>query len=123
LRKLFHQSTYTIDSIEFKTIGLREINILSDFPTTIIKNGYTITIPEPAVYIIQKILANPTRKPVSKRKKDIYSILNLLDHIEQDTYHNNRFKYIYGFLTQKQKETFKQVCESNHIKINILDDL
>jgi hypothetical protein len=53
-----HQSIYTIDSIEFKTIGLREINILSDFPTTIIKNGYTITIPEPAVYIIQKILAN-----------------------------------------------------------------
>ncbi|MGN0722560.1 MAG: hypothetical protein ACI4LT_00980 [Treponema sp.] len=52
--------------------GLRVINILSNFIREIEATGsdgeaYTITIPEPAVYVIQKILTNPIREPQEKK--------------------------------------------------------
>ena len=52
---------------------IRVINILSTFTRGIEATGsdgeaYTITIPEPAVYVIQKILTNPIREPQEKSK-------------------------------------------------------
>ena len=53
---------------------IRVINIFSTFTREIEATGsdgeaYTITIPEPAVYVIQKILTNPIREPQEKKSK------------------------------------------------------
>ena len=63
-----------IKHIGITSEGLRVINILSNFAREIEVTGtdgeiYTITVPEPAVFAIQKILTNPTRKPPEKNKK------------------------------------------------------
>lgn len=100
--------------------GLRVINILSNFAREIEvvdPDGeiYTIAIPEPAVFVIQKILTNPTRKPQEKKAKDIAAIKELLYHIEKSVEHRIKLNEVYKTLSVKQLKTLKQVCEENKI--------
>lgn len=81
------------------------------------RNGFKLIIPEPAVYVIQKILTNPERVPKSKRQKDIMAVEELLVHIKQSEYHMKKMKEIYGNLTKKQLATVKKVTEDNFITL------
>ena len=100
--------------------GLRVINILSNFAREIEATGtdgktYTLTIPEPAVYVIQKILTNPTREPQEKRAKDIAAVKELLYHSEKSTEHKINLNEVYKSLSAKQVKTVKQVCGEHQI--------
>lgn len=55
------KSSYPIRALGIKSEGLHVINILADYSCEIERNGCKIIVPEPAVYVIQKILTNPTR--------------------------------------------------------------
>ena len=99
---------------------MRVINILSNFAREVDVTGsngeeYTITIPEPAVYVIQKILTNPIREPQEKKAKDIAAVKELLYHIEKSTEHKIKLNEVYKTLSAKQLKTVKQVCEENQI--------
>lgn len=100
--------------------GLRAINILSDFAREIETTAtdgekYTLIIPEPSAYVIQKILTNPDREPREKRAKDIVAVKELLYHIEKSTEHKTKFSEVYKTLSVKQLKIIKQVCEENQI--------
>lgn len=100
--------------------GLRVINILSDFAREIESTAtdgekYTLIIPEPSAYLIQKILTNPDREPQEKRAKDIVAVKELLYHIEKSTEHKTKFSEVYKTLSVKQLKIIKQVCEENQI--------
>lgn len=100
--------------------GLRVINILANFAKKIETIGtdgevYTITIPEPAVYVIQKILTNPIREPQEKKAKDIAAVKELLYHIEKSTEHKIKLNEVYKTLSAKQLKIIKQVCDENKI--------
>lgn len=53
-----NKSSYSIHALGIESEGLREINILADYACEVKSKGYTIYVPEPAVYVIQKILNN-----------------------------------------------------------------
>ncbi len=100
--------------------GLRAINILSDFAreieaTATDGENYTLIIPEPSAYVIQKILTNPDREPREKRAKDIAAVKELLYHIGKSTEHKIKFSEVYKRLSAKQLKIIKQVCEENQI--------
>ena len=100
--------------------GLRVINILSDYAREVEKQGsdgkaYTITVPEPSAYVIQKILTNPVREPAEKKAKDIAAVKELLYHIEKSAEHKTKLKEVYLKLSAKQLKTVKQVCAENQI--------
>lgn len=111
------KSIYTIKPLGIKSEGLREINILSDYACEVERNGYTIIVPEPAVYVMQKILTNPTRVPRNKREKDIVAIEELLIHIKQSKIHMNKLEEIYNTLSKKQLSIVKKVTEENFITL------
>ena len=111
------ERVYPIRSLDIKSEGLREINILADFALEYRKNGLQIILPEPAVYVIQKILTNPTRVPVNKKEKDIRSVKNLLVHILQDKYHLEKLKEVISCLSRKQSATLKTVCQRYQIEM------
>lgn len=111
-------NVYSIRSLNIKSEGLREINIIADYTYEFRKNGLLIILPEPAVYVIQKILANPTRVPAFKKEKDIRSVKNILQYILADNYHN-KLAEIISILTKKQLAIFNRVCDEYHIEINI----
>lgn len=109
-----------IKPLGIKSEGLRVINILANFPREIEVQGldgnqYNIIIPEPAVYVIQKLLTNPVRNPPEKKEKDIVAVKELLYHIEQSEEHKTILKNVYKTLSAKQIKTLKQVCEENQI--------
>lgn len=108
---------YSIRSLGIKSEGLRIINMLADYACQIERNGYDLIVPEPAAYIMQKILANPTRVPISKRDKDMLAVEEILVHIKQSVYHSMKLNEVYGNLTTKQKETVNRVVTEYHIDL------
>ncbi|MEF9916899.1 MAG: GSU2403 family nucleotidyltransferase fold protein [Lachnospiraceae bacterium] len=111
------KSSYPIRALGIKSEGLRVINILADYACEIERNGYKLIIPEPAVYVIQKILTNPTRVPKGKRQKDIMAVEELLVHIKQSEYHMNKLKEIYSILSKKELAIVAKVTEENFIEL------
>ncbi|MBQ9539162.1 MAG: hypothetical protein IJU95_07810 [Treponema sp.] len=102
--------------------GLRVINILSNFACIVPKRladgiEYEITVPEPAVYVIQKILTNPTRQPEEKKLKVISAVKELLYHIKKDRRHYEKLLEVYGTLSKKQLKTIESVCSQHEIKL------
>lgn len=100
--------------------GLRVINILSDFAREVKITGtdnetYPLIIPEPAVYVIQKILTNPIREPPEKKAKDIVAVKELLYHIEKSSEHKTKLNEVYKTLSAKQLKTLNLVCKENQI--------
>lgn len=109
------QSVYLIKGLGIKAEGLRIINILDDYATEVTVNGYTIAVPLPAAYVVQKLLANPTRVPASKKEKDIASVLNLLPHIIKSEKHKQDLQRVILSLSSKQRKVLDEVTKANHI--------
>ena len=101
--------------------GLRVINILANFPREVETKSpdgkfYKLIVPEPAVYVVQKILTNPMRNPPEKKTKDIVAVKELLYHILQSEEHTAKLKEVYKSLSAKQLKVLKQVCAENGIE-------
>lgn len=111
------QSVYLIKGLGIKAEGLRIINMLDDYATEVMRNGYKITVPLPAAYVVQKLLANPTRVPASKKSKDIASVLNLLDHIKVSEKHRQDLNLVLSGLTEKQRAVLDKVVKENNIDL------
>lgn len=109
------RSVYLIAGLGIKAEGLRIINILDDFATEVSQNGYTVIVPLPSAYVVQKLLANPTRVPASKREKDIASVVNLLDHINASEKHRQDLNRVLSSLTVKQRKVLDEVTRTNRI--------
>ena len=111
-----------IKSLGITSEGLRIINILSNFAREIeilspAGRNHTLIIPEPAVYVIQKILTNPIRKPPEKKNKDIIAVKELLYHIKKSAEHSSKLKEVYDTLSAKQLKVLNQVCTENEINL------
>lgn len=109
-----------IKPLGIKSEGLRVINILYDFPLEIEKtdengNPFTLTVPEPSVYAVQKILTNPIRQPPEKKAKDIAAVKELLYHIQKSAYHSQKLLEVCKKLSAKQVKTLKTVCGETEI--------
>ncbi len=111
------KNPYHIRSLGIKSEGLRVINILADYACEIEQNGYKLIVPEPAVYVIQKILTNPTRVPSSKKQKDIMAVEEILVHIKQSEYHMDKLKEVYNNLSKKQLAIVEDVTKKNFIEL------
>ena len=111
------QTSYLIRALGIKAEGLRIINMLDDFASEVTKNGYTIIVPLPSAYVVQKILANPTRVPENKKKKDIAAVINLLEHIKASEKHRQDLQRVIASLTPKQRKVLDSVTQANHIDL------
>ena len=101
-----------IPSIGITAVGLREVNLLANYPLQLECRKYKITVPEPEAYIIQKLIINPLRTSDEKREKDMRGVDILLRHINRD-----RLRQIYDNLPKKDRQVVDDVCDSNAIKI------
>ena len=105
------QPVNKIPSLNIKAEGLREVNILANYPLMVECNGFSITVPEPEAYILQKLFAYPTRKPEYKIEKDIQSVKELLHHINVD-----RLKQIYSDMPKKSQKTISETKAEHFIE-------
>ena len=105
------QPVNKIPSLNIKAEGLREVNMLARYPLAVECNGFSITVPEPEAYILQKLFAYPTRKPEYKKEKDIQSVKELLRHINID-----RLKRIYSDMPKKSQKTISKTKAEHFIE-------
>ena len=113
-----------IKPLGIRSEGLRVINILSDFACEVehsdgAGNTFTVTVPEPAVYAVQKILTNPERNPPEKKAKDIEAVRELLYHIKKSDYHSAKLQEVYARLTKKQLGVLDSVCRENQLILSL----
>jgi len=101
-----------IPSLGIVGIGLRDINMLEQYPLVLKCGDYMITVPEPEIYILQKLIINPKRLKIEKREKDLESIRRLLPHINKE-----RLQEIYHMLTVKQRKAVDATCKAQYIDI------
>jgi len=101
-----------IPSLGIVGIGLRDINLLERYPLTLECDKYMITVPEPEVYILQKLIINSKRLKPDKKEKDLQSIRRLLPHINRERMHE-----IYSELTKKQQKAITETSEANFIEV------
>ena len=111
------QQFYDIPSIALKAEGLRVINMLQDYPLEVNCHGYEVRVPEPAAYVLQKLLANPTRQPVHKKDKDISAVRALLVHIKKSETEDRRIRIILNELTPKARKIIDDVCKNSLIEL------
>lgn len=109
-------ATKKIPSIGIIAESLHTINMLSDFPLELECKDYIVTVPEPAVYVLQKLYTNPTRKP-DKQEKDIRAIRELLPHIKSSENDSVRLKTIFCSLHKNYQNTILGVCKKNFIDL------
>jgi len=111
------QHIYEIPSLGIKAEGLRIINMLNDYPLELDCRDFIVTVPEPAAYVLQKLLANLSRTPTYKRKKDIDAVRAILVHIKQSVPDAGRISAIFEKLTPKAQRTIEGVCKENYIEL------
>ena len=74
-------------------------------------------IPNPAVYVIQKILTNPIREPFEKKEKDMAAVRELLYHINQSKVHSAKYQEVLETLTKKQLKILDSVKTDYNLDI------
>jgi len=109
-------STMKIPSLGITAESLRTVNLLADFPLDLVSKSYTVTVPEPAAYVLQKLYTNPTRR-ADKAEKDIRAIKLLLPHIKLSKYNNTRLYQIYNALHKNHQKIIFETCEKNFIEL------
>lgn len=72
-----------IPSLKIKAVGMREVNMLAEYPLAIDCNGYNITVPEPEAYMIHKLIINSKRTP-EKMEKDIRAMRELIRFADKE---------------------------------------
>lgn len=112
---------YKIDALNIKADSLRVIGLLSEYPRIISKNGYDICVPEPAVFIMQKILALPDRVPNYKKEKDVDAIRELLEHIGKKPEQKELLKEIYNrcMMNKKQAKIIEKVISEEKLNLGL----
>jgi len=113
------RSINEIKSLKIRAEGLRTVNMLAAYPlrinTSTLYSGIinsVITVPEPEAYIVQKLLANPTRTPTFKQEKDIQAVRELLGHVNKRRVHD-----ILVGLTKKEMAAVNDTAERNFLSL------
>jgi len=96
------QSINKIPSLNIKAEGLREVNMLADYPLELECNEFTIIVPEPEAYILQKLLINQMRTSEYKKEKDINAVKKLMPHVNK-----SRLKQIFCQMSKKEQKTIE----------------
>lgn len=106
-----------IEAFQIYSEGMRDVNILEKYPMHITAKGYNIIVPEPSIFIIQKLMVYQDRKPEYKREKDVIAINELLPYVLKSEIHSKRVKIIYEGLTEKEKKRIRAVCDERSIQL------
>jgi hypothetical protein len=100
---------YYVESLGVKAEGLRNMNLLAENAITVEVNGYQITIPKPAAYVLEKLYINDYRS--IKKEKDIRAVERILDMIKQSKGETETLLRLFESLSSKQKRKINEVCK------------
>jgi hypothetical protein len=110
---------YDIRSLGIVAEGIRELNLLEKYCVEVTKREISVLIPQPAVYVVHKILIFEKRCKQGKSEKDIRSVKNILRQIMNSPSQIESLTQIVENLTKKERKMFDLNCKENNIDLSI----
>ena len=102
---------YEIKKLNINAEGLRYLKPLQDFKFKMKHDGITIWLPEPEVFVLQKILISQKRKDTAKSEKDLLTAKNIGELCLRDSKRRRRLKEIYQIFPVKWQKTILNISE------------
>jgi len=101
-----------IPSLGIIGIGLRDVNMLADYPLVVKIRDYTVIIPKPEIYVLHKTLISSKRLKPEKREKDLESARELLPHVDKSC-----MRSMFDKLPKKQQKTIEENREKYFLRL------
>jgi len=98
--------------------SIRSLDILTKHPLPLTIRGYTVIVPEPAAYVLHKLLINNQRKP-AKQEKDLGSIRSVLTFVVASDGQKARLIEILESLSNNRQKRIRATADSNNIALPI----
>jgi len=109
------QSTITVPCLNgLVAQSIRSLDILTKHPLPLAIRGYTIVVPEPAAYVLHKLLINSKRKS-AKQEKDLSSIRSVLAFITTNSGQEDQVRKIFDSLSANRKKHVQSTAAVNNI--------
>lgn len=97
--------------------SLRNLEILRDNPLDLEINGFTISTPCPAAYVLQKMIINMERG--EKKEKDQRAIENILAHYHKDTVFKADLSRIFNGMKGKSPKKIRDYIQEHQLQLMI----
>jgi len=99
------EKTVKIPSLDITVESMRELDLLAKYPLTVKVNSFNVVVPEPAAYILQKLIVSAKRKTTEKQQKDLDSVDYMLFNIEHYGCDLSRVAEIFSNLHPNQQKS------------------
>lgn len=85
--------------------GLSYLKMLQDYKIRITDKGITVWAPEPAAFVLHKILISPKRKSSAKKEKDLMAAQSIGELCLTYDHHRDRLTSIFTAMPKKWQRT------------------
>jgi hypothetical protein len=105
-----------IPSTRIVSQSIDNLRIFKEYPLRVATHGHVICVPEPAAYVLQKLIINRYR-PEYKQLKDLKAIEYILLKFEAYGYKLTRIDEVFATLSQEDREAV--IIASEHLTFNL----
>jgi hypothetical protein len=94
-----------IKPLNINAEGLTYMKMLQDYKIPVTDKGLTVWVPEPAAFVLHKILISPKRKDPGKKEKDLMTAQSIGELCLDYDHHRHRLNEIFTALPKKWQRT------------------
>lgn len=81
--------------------GLTYLKMLQDYKTQVTVENLTVWVPEPAAFVLHKLLISPKRKDPGKKEKDLMAAQSIGELCLTYGHHQSRLNVIFNAMPKK----------------------
>lgn len=102
---------YSIDKLHVSAQGLRYLDLVQSYTMKASYNGVSITVPEPAAYVLHKFIVSNRRKKLFKRDKDIETARQLGEYLLGQKNQRKKMREIFLSMPEKWKRDLMRIVK------------
>ncbi len=107
-----------IKKLNVNAQSLRYLNLLLDYPKIISDGQLHVKVPQPAAFVLHKLIVSTRRKETAKKNKDLETAVNLLEFLYTKPAEVNRIKSILRTIPNGWKRTILSVSADHFPRLN-----
>lgn len=107
-----------IHDLHIKAQEIRYLNFLADHPIKTEYQGLTITVPEPAVFALHKLIVSSRRTKKEKKEKDLAAATGILEFLFRDPKEKIRVREVLAKIPPKWRKTLLSVSAKHFPDLN-----
>lgn len=106
-----------IKKLHVKAVGLRYLDFLAAHPREISYGDIEVTVPEPTVFAVHKLIISDRRKKQDKKERDLEAAMGILDWVFEQPGELKKLKLILKALPKKWLENIVSISDRNYPRL------